>query len=398
MRRGKFFAGSALAGILLWASQGVARTEEMLASAETAPTAVNGLIPIELKQVELDQITPADLATSLGLLLGGWLLAWLVYHGLRRLSEVAKKSRYNIDNILLRAFAVPSAVAIGLLSVHYSLFRIEEIRRVFDKWDGLQEATIVLTGTWIAASLVKNLLNHYALPYAQKTDTDVDERLIRILDLIVVYIIWFAGVLISLRSVGIEITAFLASMGILGLAVALAAQTVLSNVLAGITLTADPSIELGNRVQVMGYLGDVERINIHKTVVRTRDNLLVSIPNDVLAKEVVVNWDLPGALTRMELHVGVSYDSDVDEVTEIIHEVLNEASKTQHISTEKPPEVILDAFGDDALQFRIYVWLDGCRGRRHVRDAVYRGILQRFREAGVEIPFPQRVIHYADKN
>ena len=369
--------------------------QEELLAAEIDGDQMHQLINAELQPVELSEISMADIATSVAVLLAGMTLAWIVFHGIKSLSRVAKESRFQIDDILLRAFAVPSAVAVTLLSVHYALFRIEEIRRAFDRWDGLREATIVLTGTWIAASLVKNLLAFYVLPYAQKTDTDVDERLIRILDLVIVYIIWFAGVLISLRSVGIEITAFLASMGILGLAVALAAKTVLSNVLAGITLTADPSIEIGNRVEVLGYLGDVDRINIHKTVVRTRDNLLVSIPNDVLAKEVVVNWDLPGAMTRMELNIGVDYDTDVDRATEIIFEILDEVGRDHHISEEKPPEVILDAFGDNALQFRIYVWLESCRGRRHIRDAVNRRVLERFRQEGIEIPFPQRVIHRA---
>ena len=354
------------------------------------------LLSDDIPSVELSRIQLLDLVISAGVVAAGVLVAWLVFRGLKWLSRRGRKRTSSIDNILLRAVAMPVAIAIAMLSAHAALFRIDEIRRVFDRWEGLWEATIVLAGTWIVASLVKNLLKHYVLPFASRSDTDVDERLIRIIDLVFVYVIWFAGLLIALRSLGIEVTAFLASMGILGLAVALAAQTVLSNVLAGVTLTADPSIEIGNRVEVLGHFGDVERINIHKTVIRTRDNQLVSIPNDVLAKEVVVNWDQPQALTRMELTVGVAYNTDIDLATGVIEEVLDEVKEHQHVSDENPPEVILDSFGDSALEFSIYVWIDSPRRRRLVRNAVNRKIVTRFRDEGITIPFPQRVIHRGD--
>ena len=357
--------------------------------------AIQQAIEAELRPVELSQIEVVDILVSLLLVGIGLLLAWLVYHGLKKLAAFAETSNYQIDDLLLGALAMPVAVFVGLLSVHYSLFRIDEIRRAFNQWDGLREAVLVLTGTWIAASLVKSLLTNYVLPYAHQTETDVDERIVRVLDLVAVYVIWIVGLLIALRSVGIEITAFLASMGILGLAVALAAKTVLSNVLAGVTLTADPNIEVGNRVEVLGYMGDVERINIHKTIVRTRDNLLVSIPNDVLAKEVVVNWDLPNASTRVELNVGVEYDADVERVTEVIEDILEEES--DYFAPEREPEVVLAEFGDNALNFKILVWLDQPRGAFRVRDQVFRKILVRFRSEGIGIPFPQRVVHRADQ-
>lgn len=352
------------------------------------------VIAAEIRPVELSRIEWTEAMGSLVIVGVGFALAWLVYHLVKWLAAFAEASKFNIDDLLLRTVAAPVAVFVALLSVYYSLFRIEEVRRAFNQWEGLRDAFFVLTGTWIIASLAKNLLQHYLLPYAESTDTDIDERIVRVLDLVAVYLIWLGGVLIALRSVGIEITGFLASMGILGLAVALAAKTVLSNVLAGVTLTADPNIEIGNRVEVLGYMGDVERINIHKTVIRTRDNLMVSVPNDVLAKEVVVNWDLPNASTRTEMSIGVSYDTDIDHATEVIREVLDE--EDDRFVESPAPEVILDDFGDNALVLKIYVWLDDPRRAYRVRDTVHRKILERFREEDIGIPYPQRVVHRAD--
>ncbi len=361
---------------------------------DTSPAGADHAAATEAKVVvDLSNVEITDVLISLAILGSGICIAWLVFHGLRKVAKILQNSRFQLNDLVPRTLAAPAAVCISLLSLHYALFRIDEIRQAFDKWDGLREASIVLTATWIGASLIKNLLSNYILPYAQKTETDVDERIVRVLDLVAVYLIWTGGILISLRSVGIEITAFLASMGIIGLAVALAAKTVLSNVLAGVTLTADPNIELGNRVEVLGFRGDVERINIHKTVVRTRDNLLVSIPNDVLAKEVVVNWDLPNTRTRVELPIGVGYDTDLDHATDVIMEALQDVS--HRFADDREPEVVLDAFGDDALILNILVWLDKPRRVYRVRDVVYRRVLERFREEEIDIPFPQRVIHHA---
>lgn len=398
MGRPSLYATLITALTTVWLIPGRLFGQEQLADADTDldEDEVHELLQAELHPVEFSRIEPMDLVLSAGVLAAGFIVAWLVFRAMKWLSKRTRNSDLDIDNILVRAVATPVAIAIALLSAHAALFRVDEIRRAFNRWEGLWEATLVLTGTWIVASLIKNLLKHYVLPFATQTDTDIDERLIRIVDLVLVYVVWLAGILIALRSIGIEITAFLASMGILGLAVALAAQTILSNVLAGVTLTADPSIEIGNRVEVLGYFGDVERINIHKTVIRTRDNQLVSIPNDVLAKEVVVNWDQPKALTRMELTVGVAYDTDVDLATRLIEDVLDEISEDHHVSDEHPPEVILDGFGDNALEFSIYLWLDSPRRRRIVRDAVNRQIVTRFRDEDITIPFPQRVVHRGD--
>lgn len=388
------FVATTVASIVAVVPRSLRAQVEEAVGDELADDEVEQLVRAEVQSVDLSSIAVTDILVSLGVVAVGVFIGWLLYHGVQKLAIISKQSRFRFDGLLLRSLAAPSAVCVSLLSVHYSLFRIDEIREAFNQWSGLRDAFVVLTITWIAASLIKNLLNSYLLPYAQNTETDVDERIVRVLDLIAAYLIWIVGILIALRSVGIEITAFLASMGIVGLAVAIAAKTVLSNVLAGVTLTADPNIEVGNRVEVLGFIGDVQRINIHKTVVQTRDNLLVSIPNNVLAEEVVVNWDLPNARTRISIDIGVGYDTDIERAIDIIEEILNE--REERFDDERKPEAVLHDFGDNALIVKIFIWLDEPRLPYRVRDVILRTILARFRREGIEIPFPQRVIRHAD--
>ena len=264
---------------------------------------------------------------SLAIVAAGMLGAFLLYRLFRWLGAIADRSRYQIDGLVLRIIGRPLSVLVALGSVNYALYRIPEVQAQFGEWEGAQNALFIITGVWILASFVKTFIREYGLPIAERTDTDVDERVLRLLDLTAVYLIWTAGILVALREIGIEVTAFLASLGIIGLAVALAARTVLSNVLAGVTLTADRNLRVGDRIQVAGHIGDVLEINLHKTVIRTRDNEIVLIPNDVLGKEIIINHMLPEQKTRIEMSIGVAYGTDLDRATALLHEILQTSSR-----------------------------------------------------------------------
>ncbi|PSQ82849.1 MAG: mechanosensitive ion channel protein MscS [Bacteroidetes bacterium QH_2_63_10] len=341
----------------------------------------------------MNGVSPQNIVVSLATVAVGILGGYLLYYLFQWLSRKADRGRYQIDGILLRIFGPPVSVLVALVSVNYALYRIPKIREQFDQWEGAQRALFILTGTWILASLVKNFIREYGLPFAERTDTDLDERIIRLMDLTAVYVIWLMGILVSLRELGIQVTAFLASMGIAGLAVALAAKTVLSNVLAGVTLTADPNFRVGDRIEVGEYIGDVLSINLHKTVIRTRDNEIVMIPNDVLGREVIVNHMLPEQRTRTELEIGVAYGTDLKRATELLSAVIQESNR---ILSEPTPEVNVASLGDNAILLQVLVWIDAPREKRRVRDGVYRRALARFEEAGIEIPFPQRVVQITD--
>lgn len=338
----------------------------------------------------MTSISVNTILTSLVIVAAGWLGAVALHFFVRWLGRQADRSRVRFDGLLLRVLGPPLSVFVALFSVTYALYRIPQVQRQFSQWEGAQRAVLVITGTWILASLVKNVIREYGLPLAERTDTDVDERVVRLLDLTAVYVIWVAGILVALREMGIQVTAFLASLGIAGLAVALAAKTILSNVLTGVTLTADRNFRVGDRIEVGQYVGDVLEINLHKTIIRTRDNEIVMIPNDVLGREVIVNHMLPEARTRTEMTIGVAYGADLDRASDILYEILQTQDR---ILPEPRPEVNVTSLADNAVLLQILVWIDGPRGKRRVRDQIYRRALVRFEAEEIEIPFPQRVVH-----
>jgi MscS family membrane protein len=327
---------------------------------------------------------------SVALVAAGCLGAFLLYHAFRWLGRKGDRGQYRIDGMLFRVIGPPISVLVALGSVNYALYRIPGVRAQFSEWEGTQQALFIITGTWILASLVKNLIREYGLPLAERTDTDIDERVVRILDLTAIYIIWMVGILMALRELGIQVTAFIASLGIVGLAVALAAKTILSNVLTGVTLTADRNFRVGDRIEVQEFVGDVLEINLHKTIIRTRDNEIVMIPNDVLGREIIINHMLPEQRTRIEMEIGVAYGTNLERASEVLQDIMR---RQPRILPEPAPEVNVRALGDDAVTLQILVWIDGPRGKRSVRDQVYREALAQFDAAGIDIPFPQRVVH-----
>jgi MscS family membrane protein len=343
----------------------------------------------------MQSVSITTIFISLGIVAAGWLGAYLLYHGFRWMGKKVDNNRYEVDGMLLRIFGPPVSVLVAIVSVYYALYRVPQIQERFSQWEGAQRAVIILTGTWILASLIKNIIREYGLPLAERTDTDVDERVVRLLDLTAVYVIWIAGILIALRELDVQVTAFLASMGIVGLAVALAAKTILSNVLTGVTLTADRNFRVGDRIEIGDYIGDVLSINLHKTVIRTRDNEIVMIPNDVLAKEVIINHMLPEARTRIEMTIGVAYGTDLTRATDILQDIIRAHPR---ILPAPSPEVNVTSLGDNAVVLQVLVWIDGPRGKRAVRDAVYRQALERFAAADIDIPFPQRVVTLVEQS
>jgi MscS family membrane protein len=190
--------------------------------------------------------------------------------------------------------------------------------------------------------------------------------------------------LISLRELCIQGTAFLALMGIAGLAVVLAAKTILSNALAVATLTADPNFRVGNRIKMGEHTGDVTAINLHKTVICTCNNEIVMILNDVLGKEVIVNHTLPKRRTRVELEIGVAHGTDLKRH----HGVNGDHPESDRVVPNPSLEVNVASLGDNAVVLQVLARIDASRGNRAVRNATYQRALTRFAEAGIEILFP----------
>jgi len=167
-------------------------------------------------------------------------------------------------------------------------------------------------------------------------------------------------------------------------------QNLTANFIAGIILLFEQHIEIGDRVTVGETEGDVVEINIRSTTIRTPNNVAIVVPNSEFVSATVINWSHGDPRTRLEIDVGVSYDSDPDTVIRCLIDAANEQSEVlQHPA----PEVLHQGFGDSAWNMRLWAWVGKPQGRIRIQSNIHCAIVKRFREHHVEIPFPQRDLH-----
>ena len=197
----------------------------------------------------------------------------------------------------------------------------------------------------------------------------------------------------------IDTTGWLASAGVLGIAVGFAAKDSLSNLFAGVFIIADAPYRVGDVINIdSGERGAVTHIGIRSTRILTRDNIEITIPNAILGNSKVTNESQPTKLRRLKVSVGVAYGSDIKKVKEVLLEV---AAEEKRVLKRPAPEALFRAFGDSSLDFELRYHLSKPGDIAVIEDVMNSAVYEAFREASIEIPFPQRDLHVIsmpDKN
>ncbi len=202
------------------------------------------------------------------------------------------------------------------------------------------------------------------------------------------YLIFLAFFLAVLVLFGVNIGTMVAALGLFSVAIGFAAQTSVSNLISGLFLLFDRPFEVGDFVRVGDTLGTVLYIDLLSTKMRTPDNLFVRIPNEQVLKSVTVNYTRY-PIRRLSIPVGVAYEADPGKVRDLLLAWLQEQP---HVLADPPPDVWITGFGDSAVELTVQVWV---RREEYIqaRNTLMTGIKQVLERHGVDIPFPQRVVH-----
>jgi small-conductance mechanosensitive channel len=205
------------------------------------------------------------------------------------------------------------------------------------------------------------------------------------------YLLLLIGFLIIVQSVGIDLTTFNVLAGAIGIGVGFGLQNVVSNFFAGLIIMFERPIKIGDRIVVDQVEGDVIEIGARATTVLTNDNIAILVPNSKFITENVVNWQYTDNNVRFRIPVSVAYGSDADKVEKLLLEV---AKENGDVLEEPPPAVRLLEFGDNGLQFELRAWSASLVHRKgRLTSALNRAIYEKFNEAGIAFPFPQRDLH-----
>jgi len=202
-----------------------------------------------------------------------------------------------------------------------------------------------------------------------------------------IYIVIF---LITLHSVGVNVTAVFAASAALLIGIGLALQTLFQDIIAGVFILVDQTVHVGDIIEIDGKVGRVEEIKLRSTRAVTIENKILVIPNHLYLENILHNWTQNGNITRENVAVGVAYGSDVQLVKTLM---LQAASTHPNVLSEPEPTVVFVDFGESSLDFKvIFTVADSFRAHFPKSDIRFE-IDKLFRENNITIPFPQRDLH-----
>ena len=200
--------------------------------------------------------------------------------------------------------------------------------------------------------------------------------------------------LIALNSTGIDLTALAVFGGALGVGLGFGLQKVVSNFISGMILLLDHSIKPGDVIEIGDTYGSINALAARYTSVITRDGTEFLIPNEDMITQQVINWTHSHSNIRRRIAISVSYNADLQRAMDI----MSEAAQNQTRVLKYPePRSLLKGFGDNGVDLELRMWIsDPQNGVSNISSDVMLEIWDKFHEEGIEFPFPQRVIHYAD--
>lgn len=204
------------------------------------------------------------------------------------------------------------------------------------------------------------------------------------------YMLLMLGLLVALTAAGFQLSQLALVVGALSVGIGFGLNTVINNFVCGLILMIERPIQPGDTIELSGTTGKIRDIGIRTTTITTFDGADVLVPNGLLLSEKLTNWTLSNRRRRIEVSVGVAYDSAPREVQALLLEVAN---KVQGIILDPPPAVLFAGFGESSLNFVVRVWTDDFDLGGDIGSEMALEIHAALKQAGIEIPFPQRDLH-----
>lgn len=205
------------------------------------------------------------------------------------------------------------------------------------------------------------------------------------------YIIIIITIALVLETVGIKITILLAGSAALLVGLGLGVQQIFNDVISGIFLLFEGTVSVHDIIEIDGLIGEVKHIDIRTSKILTRDHIMIIVPNSKLISDNVINWTLNKEATRFKIEVGVAYGSDTEKVRTILFEILK---NHPDVSTRYEPRIRFSNFGESSLDFTLLYWSLRLLDAEDLKSEIRFEINKRFRDENIEIPFPQRDLHF----
>lgn len=333
----------------------------------------------------LSVVEVADWLQVVLVIAGAVVLAKLLRLGTERwLSGAEGLAEADLDRKLLAELNYPTYVTLILAAVYVTL-PVITIPYLDFLIEGLLLTAILIV--WTRAGI---RMGGFAATALQESDHEFEFA--PVLKILWSFLLLVAAFFFLLAIWEVDITPILASAGIAGIVLGIAAQDSLGNLFAGMSLHLDRTYAVGDVIQLEdGTRGTVTDLSIRSTTIRTRDHIDVTVPNSELNTTKVVNESSPERYRRIRLDVGVGYGSDLEHIDQVLLEV---AASCRIILEQPEPVVKYQSFEDSAIIAQLQCFIEHPAQYGRARDELIRAITTAFRDHNIKIPFPQRELTF----
>ena len=329
-----------------------------------------------------------------GVVLGAWSLGMIVFGILFFIAfKIAKRTKTEWDERALAILKPPFFILLMLYGLLISLSQLDLSNGALNAIDVLFKIGAIILISYMVIKLFKTVILVYLRKVAAKTETKADDILVPVFEKLGSAVVWVAAIIMTLTTLGIDITLFVAGAGIAGLVIAFAAQDTLSNFFSGIMIMLDRPFKEDDWIQLDQKIYQVKDIGFRSTrLFHSYSNQIVTIPNNKISEHLFSNLSELGTLGRTTVKVGVGYGSDPARVGSILLDIARAHPETYEDESHRTIHRF-DDFGDSALIFSLTFWVKDYNEQWRIASEVRELIFERFVKEGIEIPFPQRVLH-----
>jgi MscS family membrane protein len=310
----------------------------------------------------------------------------LVDKVLRRFSRVTKT---DLDDRIIDLTHRPIFYTIVIAGSVVAISYLDPPPKVFFYTSGIMYSLLAITWCITGINISNTTIEHAV--YRVSDVTGMSKDIVPLVKNVLKIVIIVAALMVVLSLWKVDITPVMASAGIAGAAMALAAKDTIANLFGGISVFMDKPFKIGDYIVLdRGERGEVVDIGVRSTRIKTRDDIMITIPNSIMANTKIINESAPVPNFRVRIPVSVAYGSDIDLVQKILLEI---AAGNGNVIPEPASRVRFRQFGDSSLNFELLCWTKepALRGRtvHELNCTIYR----KFNELGIRIPFPQRDVH-----
>jgi MscS family membrane protein len=324
----------------------------------------------------------------IGSALLGRLMVWIEKRFLRKKAE---ETRSKVDDMMLNVLQLPFVCGLVLFGIYVAMHCLVLPPEALSVVKIAFKVLLSLDIAWVLNRFINNFLDDFLLPYAEgKQNSNLDVNVMKAVQKVVSGVIWIVAIITTLTLVGIDVAAMLTTLGIGGIAFALAAQDTIKNMFGGFTIFMDKPFRLGERIKVAGFDGTVEDIGMRSTRIRTLEGRLVTIPNYKIVDSEIENVTAEES-RKITLVLGLTYDTTPEAMQEAM-DFLKQLP-TQINTIKNDVVVAFTTYGDFSLGITFIYYIKRRSDIFETQTLVNLAILKQFNAKGWNFAFPTQTIY-----